>query len=104
MLSVHGMLQHVHATLIVPDFSLHCLTPALAAKSEARRVEAAAAEQLSAMAADLEQAMAAEAAAVADMQRARAAEAARSQQLAEAEEQLLQVSYCRAAAAICAAV
>jgi hypothetical protein len=63
----------------------------LAAKSEARRVEAAAAEQLSAMAADLKQAMAAEASALADMQRARAAEAARSQQLAEAEEQLLQV-------------
>jgi hypothetical protein len=45
------------------------------------------------MAADLEQATAAEAAAVADMRRARAAEAARSQQLAEAEEQLLQVSW-----------
>jgi hypothetical protein len=43
------------------------------------------------MAADLKQAMAAEASAVADMRRARAAEATRSQQLAEAEEQLLQV-------------
>ena len=70
---------------------MFCLSFPPAAKSEARRVEAAAAEQLSAMAADLKQAMAAEASALADMRRARAAEAARSQQLAEAEEQLLQV-------------
>lgn len=58
---------------------------------ELRRAEAAASQQLSALAADLEAARAAEKAALADARRARAAESSRSKQLAEAEEQLSKV-------------